>query len=142
MLVALSFDVGSFVIKSIVIEFYSLYTIGRGYSSPYSLYRPILLQLQILYFLTTSLTYTSIYRKSQYLRTYTIVFVTPLYLLSFDLQISLIASRYILILQIYTFLQYYSLLSFSSILSSISSSFSRLGVDQNLSIARSSQNTT
>ena len=63
-LVALSFDVGSFVIKSIVIELQGLYTIGRGYSSLYSLYRPILLWLQMSYFLITSLTYTSIYRKS------------------------------------------------------------------------------
>ena len=44
-LVALSFDVGSFVIKSIVIELYSLYTIGRGYNSLYSLYYPVLLRL-------------------------------------------------------------------------------------------------
>ena len=127
--VALSFDIRSFVIKSIVIELQGLYAIGRGYSSLYSLYYPILLRLQILYFLTTSLTYTSIYRKSQCLWTYTIVFAMPLYPLSFDLQISLIASRYILALQIYTFLQYYSLLSFSSTLFSISSSLSRLGAD-------------
>ena len=63
-LVALSFDIGSFVIKSIVIELYSLYVIGRGYNSPYSLYCPILLRLQILHFLITSLTRASIYRKS------------------------------------------------------------------------------
>ena len=44
-LVALSFDVGSFIIKSIVIELYSLYTIGRGCNSLYSLYYPVLLRL-------------------------------------------------------------------------------------------------
>ena len=102
--VALSFDVGSFVIKSIVIELYSLYVIGRGCNSLYSLYYPVLLWLQILHFLTTSLTYTSIYRKSQCLQTCTIVFIMPLYLLSFDSQIFLIVSYYILILQIYTLL--------------------------------------
>ena len=140
MLVALSFDVGSFIMKSIVIELQGLYAIGRGCNSPYSLYRPVLLQLQILYFLTTSLTRASIYRKLQCLQTYAIVFAMPLYPLSFDLQISLIASRYILVLQIYTFPRYYSLLSFSSIPSSISSSLSRSGVDQNLSIVYSSRN--
>ena len=62
-LVALSFDVGSFVMKSIIIELYGLCVMGRGCNSLYSLYCPILLRLQMLYFLITSLTYTSIYRK-------------------------------------------------------------------------------
>ena len=43
--VALSFDIGSFVIKSIVMEFQGLYAIGRGYNSLYSLYCPVLLRL-------------------------------------------------------------------------------------------------